>query len=965
VNRDDAQVHDVLLCIQTGKSVQDGDRMKYIGDYSLRSPEEMKEAFKETPEAIENTVKIAEQCNLDFELGKHLLPTFPTPQNENPKEYLKKLCIEGLKAKYPQEEHDKAIERLEFELKVVDEMGFNTYFLIVHDFVKFAKDNDILVGPGRGSAAGSIIAYSLDITTIDPLKYGLLFERFLNPARVSMPDIDIDFADSRRDEVLDYVVEKYSRENVAQIITFGTMTAKAVVRDVGRGMGYPYAEVDRLAKLVPPTILGKHAPLGESVINDPDLNAVYESDERAKSLLDIAAKLDGTVRHAGTHACAVVISDKPLANYTALQRSPADEDAVITQYSMKPIEEIGLLKMDFLGLKNLTLLEKVIKIVKRTKDIDLSLEDIPLDDKTTFDLFQKGETSGVFQLESPGMKRYLKQLKPDKFEDIIAMISLYRPGPMEWIPSYIKGAHNPKKVKYLHPSFEPILQETYGVAIYQEQILQIARDFAGFSLGEADILRKAVGKKIPELLAEQHKKFVEGAVKEGQDKKFADEIFEKVILPFAGYGFNKAHAASYGMISYLTAYMKAHFPTEFMTALMSCDYGNTDKIVLEILECDSMGIKVLPPSVNESFKNFTHVDSKLIRFGLAAIKGIGDAPADEIINARGDKPYKNLENFISRVPPKVLNKKTIEALAYSGAMDEFGERKQIAESVEEIANFAKYSQKTKIEGQTDIFGMLDTDEEEISAQFQLKESEPATNMEKLKWEKVYLGLYVSSHPLQGLKKYFSKKAHLISNLTRKNFGKKIAIGGIITQYRKIFTKSGAYMASFIIEDPTGKLDVIVFPKAYQKYGHLLNEDEVVIMGGKLDDRRGQIQFVCDDAKGVSLENMIKNAKEEGVYNPEEKVVLLTPDLEKKPDDKSAPIETPDVPKPEKPFIVNVPSTADASVLNEIKQLLLDNKGETPCEIHIRQNGSIKRIKVPFGINSNDTLENKLKGLIVL
>ncbi len=962
VNKEDAEVHDVLLCIQTGKSVQDGDRMKYIGDYSLRSPDEMKETFKNTPEAIENTIKIAEQCNLELEFGKHLLPAFPTPQNENPKDYLKKLCEQGIKEKYSEDMQEKAFERLEYELKVVDEMGFNTYFLIVHDFVKFAKDNDILVGPGRGSAAGSIIAYSLDITTIDPLKYGLLFERFLNPARVSMPDIDIDFADSRRDEVLDYVVKKYGRENVAQIITFGTMTAKAVVRDVGRGMGYPYAEVDRLAKLVPPTILGKHAPLIESIHHDPDLSAVYESDESAKKLLDIAAKLDGTVRHAGTHACAVVISDKPLVNYTALQRSPADENAVITQYSMKPIEDIGLLKMDFLGLKNLTLLEKVIKIVQRTKNIELSLDTIPLNDKKTFELFQKGETSGVFQLESPGMKRYLKQLKPDKFEDIIAMISLYRPGPMEWIPSYIKGAHNPKKVKYLHPIFEPILQETYGVAIYQEQILQIARDFAGFSLGEADILRKAVGKKIPELLAEQHKKFVESSEAQGHDRKFADEVFEKVILPFAGYGFNKAHATSYGMISYLTAYMKAHFPTEFMTALMCCDYGNTDKIVLEILECDSMGIQVLPPSVNESYKNFTYVDSKIIRFGLAAIKGIGDAPADEIINARGDQPYKNLEDFIARVPQKVINKKTIEALAYSGAMDEFGERKQLAESVEEITNFAKYSQKTRVDGQTDIFGMLDTDEESITAKLELKKTEPATNMEKLKWEKTYLGLYVSSHPLQGLKKYISKKAHLINNLKKKDFGKKIVICGLITQYRKIFTKNGAYMASFVIEDPTGKLDVIVFPKAYQKYGHLFNEDEVVVMGGKLDDRRGQLQFVCDDAKGVSLENMIKKAKEDNMYDPKEKVVLLTPNFDEPAEEIND--NEPEPPKPKiEAFIVNIPAYADAQILNKIKQLLLDNKGETPCEIHIRDNGSIKKIKVPFGINTNDTLENKLKELI--
>lgn len=961
VNKEDAEVHDVLLCIQTGKSVQDGDRMRYTGDYSLRSPQEMLDAFKETPEAISNTVEIANRCDIEFKFGEHLLPSFPTPQNISAKEHLKELCEEGLKKKYKEEELPAAQERLEFELKVVDEMGFNTYFLIVHDFVKFAKEKDILVGPGRGSAAGAIIAYSLDITTVDPLKYGLLFERFLNPARVSMPDIDIDFADSRRDEVLEYVVEKYGREKVAQIITFGKMTAKAVVRDVGRGLGYPYAEVDRLAKLIPPTILGKHAPLKESAQNDPDLNAVYVSDERAKKLLDIAGELDGTVRHAGTHACAVVISDKPLVEYTALQRSPADENGVITQYSMKPIEEIGLLKMDFLGLKNLTLLETVIKIVKRTKDIDLNIDDIPLDDKKTFKLFQRGETSGVFQLESPGMKRYLKQLKPTKFEDIIAMISLYRPGPMEWIPSFIKGAHNPKKVKYLHPSFESILKETNGVAIYQEQILQIARDFAGFSLGEADILRKAVGKKIPELLAEQHKKFVEGAVAEGHKKEFADEVFEKVILPFAGYGFNKAHATSYGMISYLTAYMKAHFPTELMAALMSCDYGNTEKIVLEIFECDSMGIKVLPPSVNESFRNFTYVDSKIIRFGIAAIKGIGDAPAEEIIKARGEKSFKNLEDFISRVPQKVLNKKTIEALAYSGAMDDFGDRKQIAENVEELSNFAKYTHKTKVEGQTDIFGMLDTDDSSgVEMSLQLKAVEPTSNMEQLKWEKEYLGLYVSSHPLQGLEKHIGKKANLITKLTKKDFKKKVTIAGMISQYRKIFTKSGTYMASFVIEDPTGKLDVICFPKAYQKYGHLLMEDEVVVMGGKLDDRQGRVQFVCDDVKKISLEKMIENAKDDGTYQPDKKVILLTPDFS---EEDNGPTLDDLATNDDKTFVVDVPSSLDTTVLNEIKQLLLNNKGETPCEIHIRQNGSIKKVKVPFGVNASDAVSSEIKVLI--
>ncbi|MFC1655258.1 DNA polymerase III subunit alpha [Patescibacteria group bacterium] len=970
VSIEDKEVHDVLLCIQTGKTVQDTDRMRYEGNFSLRSPEEMKDVFKDTPEAITNTLQIADQCNLELKFGQNLLPSFNAPQNETPKEYLRQLCVEGLKDKYSEEEMPKALERLEYELNMVNDMGFNTYFLIVHDFVKYAKDNGILVGPGRGSAAGAIIAYSLDITEIDPLKYGLLFERFLNPARVSMPDIDIDFADSRRDEVLDYVVEKYGRENVAQIITFGTMTAKAVVRDTGRGMGFPYAEVDRIAKLIPPTVLGKHALLKDSIKNDPDLNGVYESDHEAKKLLDTAAKLDGTVRHAGTHACAVVIAEKPLIENTPLQRSPADNDAVITQYSMKPIEDIGLLKMDFLGLKNLTLLETAIKIIKRTKDVDIDLAKIPLDDKKAYDLFRSGDTSGVFQLESAGMKRYLKQLKPTKFEDIIAMISLYRPGPMEWIPSYIKGSHNPKKVKYLHPSFEKILKETSGVAIYQEQILQIARDFAGFSLGEADILRKAVGKKIPKLLQEQQKKFTAGAIEQGHKEKFANEVFEKVIEPFAGYGFNKAHATSYAMISYKTAYLKANYPTEFMAALMSCDYGNTEKIVLEIIECEHMGIKVLPPSLNESFRNFTYVDDNKIRFGLAAIKGIGDAPSQEIIDARQETPFKNLEDFIDRVPQKVVNKKTIEALAYSGALDEFGERKQIADSTEEISMYAKYHHKTKAEGQTDIFGMLDEGSEEKSvASFQLKDVTPATNMEKLKWEKEYLGLYVSSHPLQGLTRHMAKKAHLIKNLTHKNLGKKITIGGLITQYRKIFTKSGAYMASFVIEDPTGKLNVIVFPKSYQQFGHLFDEDETVIMTGRLDDKRGQVQLVCEEAKAISLETMIENAKKNGVFDPDEIIAHVTPDFSEPKSEEIEEVaekvdtEPADTSPNDDPFIINLPSSCGQSILEKIKHLLLENKGETPCEIHIRTNGSLKRIKVPFGINVDENLKSEIQNMI--
>lgn len=966
IKKEDRKTHDVLLCIQTGKSVQDEDRMRYTGDYSLRPPEEMAEIFKNTPEAISNTVEIAERCSLELKFGQDLLPAYKTPQNLSPKDYLEDLCREGIKKKYSPDMEEEANKRLEYELSVVDKMGFNTYFLIVHDFVRFAKESGILVGPGRGSAAGSIIAYSLDITEIDPLKYGLIFERFLNPERVSMPDIDIDFADSRRDEVLEYVIEKYGRENVAQIITFGKMTAKAVVRDTGRALGYPYSEVDKIAKLVPPTVLGKHALLKDSINNDPDLSSIHKEDERARRLLDVAARLDGTVRHAGTHACAVVISDDDLVKFTPLQRSPTDRETIITQYSMKPIETIGLLKMDFLGLKNLTLLETAIKIIKRTKETEIDIENIPLEDKKTFKLLQSGNTSGVFQLESAGMKRYLKQLKPTRLEDIIAMISLYRPGPMEWIPLFIKGKHNPGKVKYLHSSFEEILKETNGVAIYQEQILQIAQIFAGYSLGEADILRKAVGKKIPSLLSEQREKFIEGAIKIGHKKNFAEEVFEKVIEPFAGYGFNKAHATSYAMISYKTAYLKANYPTEFMTALMSCDYGNTDKIVLEIQECENMGIEVLPPSINESFRNFTYTDETTIRFGLAAIKGIGNEAARVIIDARQETPFKNIEDFASRVPQKVLNKKTIEALAYSGAFDEFGDRKQIAQSTEEISNFSRYHHKQSVDGQTDIFGMLDEDDDSVKQQFVLKNVEKATEKEKLKWEKEYLGLYVSSHPLKGLSRYFGKKVHLIKTITKKDLGKKLKLGGLITNYRKIFTKSGMYMATFVIEDPTGKFDVIVFPKAYQKYGHLLNEDEVAVMTGKINNRRGQPQFVCEEVKIIQLEKMIENAKANNLYDPEAKVIHQIPPLLENEDvkennDKNGKEKSEN--NKLKPFIVSLPPNCPPTNLREIKQLLMQNKGETPCEIHIRAGNNIRRIRVPFGISVSENLKTKIEEMI--
>jgi DNA polymerase III subunit alpha len=954
---EDSEAHDILLCIQTGTNVNEENRMRYTGDFSIREVDDLRAAFPDTPEAIENTVKIAEKCNVDYDFGTFLIPSFDTPQNEDPHDYLRRLCEDGLTERFGGKKvTDDYIERLNYELKTVHEMGFDTYFLIVHDFVKYAKEQKIVVGPGRGSAAGSIIAWSLAITDLDPIKYGLFFERFLNPERVSMPDIDIDFADNRRDEVLEYVSEKYGRDNVAQIITFGTMAPRAAVRDVGRALGYPYQEVDQLAKIVPLPVLGKHVPLKVSIKDDADFKNAYDNDPRAKKLLDYAMQLEGTVRHAGTHACAVVITEKPLTEYTALQYGAGGKEEVVTQFSMKPIEELGLLKMDFLGLKNLTVIETTCNLLKDTQNKNVDINKIPMDDEKTFKLLRRADTTGVFQLESSGMRRYLKELKPNMFDDIVAMGALYRPGPMEWIPTYIDGKHNPDKVKYLDDSFKSILENTYGVAVYQEQILQLARDFAGFSLGEADLLRKAVGKKIASLLAEQREKFVEGAVKNGHDEKFAREVFEKVIEPFAGYGFNKAHAVCYGLIAYQTAYLKAHFPVEFMTALLCSDANNTERVILEIKECNEKGIDVLPPSVNESFKDFTIVNKKKIRFGLLAIKGIGEGPIKEIIDKRKkDGPFKSLEDFATRVPAQNLNKKVIKALACSGAMDEFGERNQIAENYAEITKFAKLSQQAQSDDQTSIFGMMD-DSEPVHGGLRLDEVPKASKLQCLKWEKELLGMYVSGHPLRGLKKYLGRKSNQIASLDSKMLNKNIKIIGMLSEVKRIMTKAGGYMVPFTVEDSTGKMSGIMFSKAFAHFGEALVNDHLAVLTGRFDNKRGYHQIMCDSAKVLSIETVIKNAKEFGSFDPDEPFDLSVRNLEDILAEKEPP-----KPKANSLFTIEVPKGADGSKMNDLKNLLLRHKGDTPVSISIPS--SEKKIKLPFGVDLTDKLKKSLDSLL--
>mgnify|MGYP001584715583 FL=1 len=960
---EDAEAHDVLICVQMQKTVQDEHRLRFVGNYAMRSPEDMIEAFRFCPEAVANTLKIAERCNVTIEFGKYQIPVFDTGKEET-EDYLRKLCEVGFEERYGKNPSDEAKARLEFELETIHKMGFDAYFLIVHDFIRHAKETGIVVGPGRGSAAGSIIAYCLRITELDPLKYGLLFERFLNPERISMPDIDVDFADNRREEVLKYVTEKYGEDHVAQIITFGTLAAKAAIRDAGRALGHSYADVDLVAKKVPPAILGKYAPLAESIVSDPELSKLYKENAQAKEILDTAIKLEGTIRQVGTHASAVIIAGKPLLETTPIQKATGEKEGIITQYSMKPCEELGLLKMDFLGLSNLSIVETTLGILRRTKpELKLDLEKLPMDDAKTYELLKRGETTGVFQLESGGMKRYLRDLKPTEFGDIIAMVSLYRPGPMQFISVYIDGKHGKKKVTYLHPSLEAVLKETYGIAIYQEQILEIAKRFAGFSLGEADLLRRAIGKKVMKELVAQRQKFIEGAIAQKNDKKLAEKIFDEVIEPFAGYGFNKSHAACYALIAYQTAYLKAHYPAEFMAALLTSDADNTERVVVEIEECRNMGIAVLPPSVNESRAHFTVVDDKTIRFGLMAVKGMGEGPVREIIHARErEGAFTNLENFAKRVPAKLLNKKSIVCLAYAGAIDDFGERAELAANYDEISDYAKNIQSSITEGQNDLFADLEGAD---TSSLKLNHVPPVESTQRFKWEKETVGLYISGHPLQGLKRYFQGKGKLIGQLNEKLVDKKIKITGLVAQLRKVMTKSGRYMAMGEIEDPTARVNFVVFPQAYDKIGALLDADKVYSVEGKLDMRGEDFQVIVDSLKPLSLDNILKAANENGLFDPSEHIVGVPPlRSEEKAAEETGGVEGSEVAGG--PYIIKLEEGTDPDVLKKLKPLLEAHKGDTTVEIHMPSGGMLKRVKVPFGVNTASAeLQGELKKLLAV
>ncbi|MFA5145148.1 MAG: DNA polymerase III subunit alpha [Candidatus Omnitrophota bacterium] len=840
LSRDRAASHEALLCIQTQTTLDDPNRMRFQTDeFYFTSPEEMKEFFKDTPEAVTNTVEIARRCNLELDFSKIHLPKYDPPKDQTKEEFLMRLCEEGLKERYAS--ITPAITgRLEHELKIIKSTGFVSYFLIVWDFIHYAKTQGIPVGPGRGSAAGSIVSYLLGITDIDPLKYGLLFERFLNPERLSLPDIDIDFCYERRQEVIDYVAKKYGQENVAQIITFGTMQARAVLRDVGRVMGISYADVDRIAKMIPPEL---DITLKKALESETELKNMYKNDPEITKLINTAMSLEGLNRHASVHAAGVVIADRPLNNYMPLFKT--GDDQITSGYSMGVLEKIGLLKVDFLGLRTLTVINEAVKLVKQTRGIEVDIEKLPLDDAPTYKLLSGAHTIGIFQVESSGMRDLLRKLEPSCFEDLIALLALYRPGPIGsgMLDDFMKRKHKLVPIKYEHPKLEPILKETYGIMVYQEQIMQIASSLAGFSLAQADILRKAMGKKIPEVMEKQRKNFLTGCIKNEIKESVANRIFD-LIEYFSGYGFNKSHSTAYALISYRTAYLKANFPVEFMTALLTSERDNIDKIVEYVNEAGRMGQKVLPPDINESEGLFKVVDKNTIRFGLLAVKNVGTGAAESIVAARKNKKFASLEDLTSRIDLRLANKKVLESLIKCGALDYFNmPRAQMTASLDMILESASRSQKEKAKGQFSFF-----DQAFKSTANNLPSVREWPEPQLLSFEKEMLGFYVSGHPLARYAKQLRLFASAsTSSLTQHKDQDEIKIVGLIAKIKQTTTRAKQEkMAILKLEDLEGGVEVLVFPRTYQKVSGYIQPNTVVLIRGTLNLKEDTPKIIAND-----------------------------------------------------------------------------------------------------------------------
>lgn len=915
INRKDAGPHDILLCVQTGRSVDEENRMKFPNDqFYLKSPEEMRALFGHVPQALQNTVAIAERCNVKLDLETLHLPSPTIPEGfADASGYLRHLCRSRLPQLIPSPSEEIG-SRLDYELDMIETMGYPGYFLIVWDFVEFARKRGIPVGPGRGSVAGSLVAYVLGITKVNPLDYNLPFERFLNPERVSLPDVDIDFCFERRDEIIDYVVQKYGEDCVSKIVTFGTMAARAVIRDVGRALKLPYNEVDRVAKQVPYQL---GVTLEEALDSSPELASSYRQRPEIRRLIDLARSLEGLPRHASVHAAGVVIADQPLVNYVPLQKM--GDGSVVTQMDMDDVAELGLLKMDFLALRTLTVIHQTTRIIQHLHSVSLDPDEIPLDDEKTYDLLSQGQTAGVFQLESSGMKELLRKLRPESIEDVIAAVALYRPGPMENIPLFLEQKHA-GKVEYPHPLLEPILKDTYGIIVYQEQIMRIASTMAGFSLGQADILRKGIGKKQEDIIEEMREQFVEGCIEQGHDRTKAKEIFD-LIHKFARYGFNKCHTTPYALLAYQTAYLKAHYPVEFMASLLTSVRENSDKVAAHIGECRRMGIQVLPPDVNESLSNFTVVSGAL-RFGLAAVKNVGLRLVEGIIEERKTGPYRSLRDLCTRVDTSLLNRRALESLAKAGALDSLGDRAQLLPVLEQTLQAAHAIQREMGRGQVSLFDLGNgsgPDDDETPFPDELPTVPPLPTSEKLAMEKEVLGVYLSGHPLGEYQEEMkSGVSHSFSELEDLEDGTPVSVGGFVIQVKRVVTRNGEPMAFATVEDMGGQGEILIFPKTLKRVAPLVDSEAPILVSGHVSRQDDELKVIA------------------------EQIVPL---------------------RERERMVLSIPRGMDRAALAQLKTLLERSPGLIPVYLRFESSGSLVRIDPRYWIRSSASLQEDIQGLL--
>ena len=957
VDSSDNIAHDALICLQTGKLVADSNRMSMAGDdYSLLTHDQMAANFPDHPEVLTNTLEVAEKCNVEIELGKFRFPEFPLPKEETYETHLRKLIDDRL-PKIVDEVTPVIKERIDYEFKVIKDKGYLGYFLIVQDFFRFAKENGIPTNT-RGSAAGCFISYALGITgkQLNPMDYNLPFERFLNPYRPSAPDIDADIADAGRDEIIKYVSNKYGSNRVAQIITFGTMAARMAVRDVGRVLGMSYSEVDIIAKLIPPL----KTTLDKALKEVAELKNLYDSDPRVKQCMDIARKLEGVVRHASVHAAGVVIAPDEITNFTPVMMD-AKGERLITQYEMHAVGEdgVGLIKMDFLGLANLSIIQNVLRIVDKTRGIKINLDEIPLDDKKAFELLSRGETIGVFQLESEGMRKHIKELRPTHILDIMAMVALYRPGPMAFIPEYVSRKHNPANIRYADPRLEAVLKQSLGLIVYQDDVLMIAIELAGYNWEEVDKFRKAIGKKIIKEMAAQKEKFFKQIIERGMVESVANELWNQ-IETFAGYGFNKAHAASYALVAYQTAYLKSNYPPEYMSALMTSNKDDLDKLAMEIEECKRMGIAVLPPSVNESFVDFGVVkETGNVRFGLSAIKHVGAAVAEEIVEDRKNGgEYKTIADFLTRLGPKVVNKKSLEALAMAGALDDLAERNEILFNMDRILAFASNMKKGRDSNQSSLFA------EDVveTAKIEFEATTPAEKKQRLSWERELLGMYISEHPLSEIapiiEPHQQKKIVEINPSMDNQF---VRIAGIITNVQEIVTRKNSQKMAFIkVEDQTKNIEILVFPKTFAITPTLFQVDRVLVIDGFVSNKDGELKILAEECYPVGEEEIPK-------YEPRAKKKVWG---EKNNSygggqaGSTAKSYSPPVDIKPEPLTIMIPRGSEPNVLKEIKSVIATHPGNSPVIMKVPKNGEgWEEIKIKNRIDASPVVKRKLKEIV--